>query len=57
MHHNNQQLQATLNEIHFTYPNITRIYSIGNSVTGFPLLVLEISDHPGVHKPGIKNND
>jgi carboxypeptidase D len=34
-----------------TYPNLTRLYSIGKSVNGKDLWVMEISDNPGVHEP------
>lgn len=35
------------------YPNITRLYSIGKSVQGRDLSVLEIARHPGEHRFGI----
>ena len=34
------------------YKNITRLYSIGQSVEGRNLTAIEISDLPGRHQPG-----
>uniref|UniRef100_A0A7G3A8P8 Putative carboxypeptidase d n=1 Tax=Lutzomyia longipalpis TaxID=7200 RepID=A0A7G3A8P8_LUTLO len=52
-HHSYQDMVALLQELNSTYPNITNLYSIGKSVQGRDLWVLEITQHPGVHTPGI----
>lgn len=42
-----------LHDLANKYPNITRLYSIGKSVQGRELYVLEIAKHPGEHRFGI----
>jgi len=51
-HHNNTALRQVLEALAATYPNITRLYSIGRSYQGKELWVLEITRNPGRHKPG-----
>lgn len=51
-HHNHDQLSKALRGLAARYPSLSRLYSIGSSVEGRELLVLEISDQPGVHEPG-----
>ncbi|XP_050440945.1 carboxypeptidase D isoform X3 [Adelges cooleyi] len=51
-HHNYDKLVAKLNLINVNYPNITRLYSVGESVQGRRLYVLEVSIKPGKHQPG-----
>ncbi|XP_042005946.1 carboxypeptidase SOL1-like [Salvia splendens] len=43
----NSDLQNAMQEFNSRCPNISRIYSIGKSVLGVPLLAMEISDTPG----------
>uniref|UniRef100_A0A8D8VKY4 Carboxypeptidase D n=2 Tax=Cacopsylla melanoneura TaxID=428564 RepID=A0A8D8VKY4_9HEMI len=52
-HHNYEQMKAELEHIGKNYPNLTRLYTIGQSVEKRELWVLEISTHPGVHRPGV----
>ncbi len=51
-HHNTSELHSLLRHYAASYPHQARVYSIGRSVRGVDLLVIEISDHPGLHKPG-----
>ncbi|KAH9525525.1 hypothetical protein Btru_001621 [Bulinus truncatus] len=51
-HHSNDDMTNFLKTLADTYPAITRLYSIGKSVEGRELLVIEITDNPGVHEPG-----
>ncbi|KAH9691921.1 Carboxypeptidase SOL1 [Citrus sinensis] len=47
----NAELEKAVKEFGRRCSNISRIYSIGKSVSGFPLWVIEISDKPGVEEP------
>ena len=51
-YHSNEDVGVLLHRYADRYPSITRLYSLGRSVEGRELLVLEISDQPGVHEPG-----
>ncbi|CAK1553699.1 unnamed protein product [Leptosia nina] len=51
-HHNNEELQLVLEEIHEKCPNVTRVYALTEpSVRNVPLYVIEFSDSPGFHQP------
>lgn len=50
-HHRYDDLVRTLYKVHNECPYITRVYSIGRSVKGRHLYVLEFSDYPGIHEP------
>jgi len=51
-HHSNDQIKSLLRSYANKYSNITRMYSIGKSVKGVDLWVIEISDNPGIHELG-----
>ena len=51
-HHNYTAMVHWIIFLSRTYPQITHLYSIGKSVQGRDLYVLEISDNPGRHEPG-----
>ena len=51
-HHSNEELEEFLHSFAAEYSNITRLYSVGKSVKGVNLWVMEISDNPGVHELG-----
>ncbi|GFR88437.1 carboxypeptidase D, partial [Elysia marginata] len=51
-HHNFEEMTTFLRNLTEQFPAITRLYSVGQSVEGRDLWVLEISDIPGKHEPG-----
>lgn len=56
-YHNQKSLEQVLFEVHQKCPNLTRVYSIGQSVEGRELAVIEFSTTPGRHetlKPEVK---
>ncbi|XP_055923216.1 carboxypeptidase D [Eupeodes corollae] len=53
VHHNYTQMEKFIRNLSKAYPSITRLYSIGKSVEGRELWVLEIFSKPGQHIPGI----
>lgn len=50
--HNFHDMTTFLQTIIKLYPNITKLYSVGKSVQGRELWVIEITDNPGIHEPG-----
>lgn len=51
-HHNNEAMYNVMTDYAKNFPAITRLYPIGHTEEGRELMVLEISDNPGVHEPG-----
>ena len=49
-YHSYEKLKSKLIYYASKYPDITNIYSIGKSVQGRDLWVIEISDNPGIHE-------
>lgn len=51
-HHNYEEMKNFLTDLAAEYRKITLLYSIGKSVLGRELYVLEISRNPGMHEAG-----
>jgi len=51
-YHNQEKLEESLLRVAKKCENITRLYSIGKSVEGRELLVIEFSTTPGLHESG-----
>ncbi|KAJ6625713.1 hypothetical protein lerEdw1_014774, partial [Lerista edwardsae] len=49
-HHRYEEMVKALFDVKSACPYITRLYSIGRSVQGRQLYVLEFSDYPGIHE-------
>ena len=52
-HHTNAELAQLLQAVHSWCPSITSVYSIGKSVKGTDLLVIEFAQRPGRHVAGM----
>lgn len=52
-HHHYEEMVAVLKKVVEKCPNISRLYSVGKSVLKRELYVLEMSDNPGLHEPGM----
>nr|XP_009860572.2 carboxypeptidase N catalytic chain-like [Ciona intestinalis] len=52
VHHSAENLLKILLNVSMACAEVSRVYSIGNSVTGTPLWVIEFSNNPGVHETG-----
>lgn len=51
-HHHYNDMELLLQKFSSEYSSITQLYSIGKSVQGRLLWVMEISNNPGVHELG-----
>lgn len=51
-HHDYVKMESFLKDLNEQYPHITKLSSIGKSVEGRELYVLEVTRDPGEHKAG-----
>ncbi|XP_059586278.1 carboxypeptidase N catalytic chain isoform X1 [Alligator mississippiensis] len=51
VHHSYKEMVQALFAVQNECPYVTRVYSVGHSVQGRHLYVLEFSDYPGLHEP------
>ncbi|XP_040152516.1 carboxypeptidase D [Anopheles arabiensis] len=52
VHHNYTSMVSYIQDLASNYPSITHLYTIGKSVQGRDLWVMEVTEQPGQHAPG-----
>ena len=51
-YHHFEDMEEYMKKLARRFPDLTNLYSIGKSIQGRKLFVMEITDNPGVHEPG-----
>lgn len=49
-YHNYEEMTNYLKQLTNKYPELSRLYSVGSSVEGRQLWVIEITENPGIHQ-------